>query len=350
MSWKISLDKLNHYYSRFLQEMAFRTKGAFGKPTSVIVVLTNRCIARCIHCHSWKLPIDSQEITTQEWERVFDELRTWLGRVFVAITGGETLLRNDSVQLAKYASKLGFWVKFLTNGYLMNPEVAEQLIQSGVKRVEISLDGSHPEIHDRVRGRDGFFLAVTEALKTLIEEKKRQKKDIKIWAKTTVMSLNLDDLLNIAKLVRELEIDGVEYQAVEPIYYSEQMNDPRWFENNPLWVTDLKKLSEVVQQLRGLKNQGYPIINSDENLNLIEEYFYAPQRLSHKIQSHDYRKKYGQCRSWIGGLQIMPDGGMKMCHWMKPFANARDGNLKRVWKNRDRCWKQVCPYIKDEVT
>jgi MoaA/NifB/PqqE/SkfB family radical SAM enzyme len=172
----LSIENLNYYYSRILQEMAFRTGGSFGKATSVIVLFTNRCNARCVHCYSWKLPSDSQEITTQEWERVFDELRTWLGPVFVAITGGETLLRKDSVQLAKYASKLGFWVKFLTNGYLMNPEVAEQLIQSGVKRVEISLDGSHPEIHDKVRGRDGFFPRVTEALKTLVEEKNLQKR------------------------------------------------------------------------------------------------------------------------------------------------------------------------------
>lgn len=345
MSGRISQDKLNHYYSRILQEMALRTKGSFGRPTSVIVLLTNRCIARCIHCHSWKLPVDSPEMTTREWERVFDELRKWLGPVFVAITGGETLLRKDSIHLANYASKLGFWVKFLTNGYLMNPEVAEQLIRSGVKRIEISLDGSRAEIHDKVRGRDDFFSRVTEGLKALVEEKNRQKRDIKIWAKTTVMSLNLEDLPAIAKLAGTLELDGVEYQAVEPIYYSEQLNDPGWFENNPLWVTDLEKLSEMVQQLRRLKNQGYPIVNTDENLSLIEEYFYAPRRLTHKIQSHDYQKKYGQCRSWIGGLQIRPDGGLKMCHWMTPFANAKDGNLKQAWKNRDPCWKKPCHYI-----
>jgi hypothetical protein len=107
----------------------------------------------------------------------------------------------------------------------------------------------------------------------------------------------------------------------------------------------LDKLSEIVQQLRELKTQGDPIINTIENLNMIENYFCAPKKLAFKVHSHDYKKKTQHCRAWIGGLQIMPDGGMKMCHWMNPFANAKNGSLKLAWKNRDRCWGKSCPYI-----
>jgi hypothetical protein len=82
---------------------------------------------------------------------------------------------------------------------------------------------------------------------------------------------------------------------------------------------------------------------------MIENYFYAPQQLAYKVHSHDYDKKKQQCRSWMGGLQIMPDGGMKMCHWMDPFANAKNGNLKLAWKNRDRCWKKTCSYIGEGI-
>lgn len=338
-------NKLNHYYSRFLQEMAFRTGGSFGKPTSVIVLFTNRCNARCVHCYSWELQSENTEMTTREWEKAFNELRRWLGPVFISITGGETLLRRDSIQLAKYAAQLGFWVEFLTNGYLMTPELADRLIQSGVKRIKVSLDGSKPDIHDKIRGRNGFFLRAVEALRMLAEERSRQKKDAKIWGKTTVMGLNMEDLPNIVPLARQLGIDGVEFQALEPVYYSEQLKDPKWYENNPLWITQRERLSEVIQKLRELKTQGRPIINTVENLNMIENYFYDPEQLAYKVHSHDYHKKDQQCRSWIGGLQIMPDGGMKMCHWMSQFAFAKNGNLKQAWKDRDRCWRKPCPYV-----
>jgi MoaA/NifB/PqqE/SkfB family radical SAM enzyme len=80
-----------------------------------------------VHCYSWKLDSADSEMNTAQWENAFYELRKWLGPIFISITGGETLLRKDSVVLARYAARLGFWAEFLTNGYLPNSEVANKL-------------------------------------------------------------------------------------------------------------------------------------------------------------------------------------------------------------------------------
>jgi MoaA/NifB/PqqE/SkfB family radical SAM enzyme len=261
------------------------------------------------------------------------------------MTGGETLVRKDSIGLARYASKLGFWVEFLTNGSLMTREGAEQLIRSGVRRIKISLDGSKAEIHDAVRGRDGFFEKAREALEVLALKKSRYGANTQIWGKTTVMNLNAEDLPAIVALARALKIDGVEFQALEPTYYSEQLRNPHWHEENPLWVKDLPKLSESLRQVKELKRQGYSVLNTLENLEMIENYFYDPQGVSYKVHSHDYRKKEPRCTAWPGGLQISPEGGMRMCHWMEPFAWSRDGDFKTAWRKRDRCWKKDCSYI-----
>jgi len=60
-----SINELNHYYSRFLPKIACRVGGSFGKPTEVIVLLTNRCNARCLHCHSWKFKQNGMELITE---------------------------------------------------------------------------------------------------------------------------------------------------------------------------------------------------------------------------------------------------------------------------------------------
>ena len=143
---------------------------SIGKPTDVIILLTNRCNARCLHCHSWKLDSKISELTTNEWKKTLKELHKWLGPIFLSITGGETLLRKDSVEIAEYAAKLGFWAEFLTNGYLMDDKKAVQLVKSGVKRIKISLDGSKVEIHDLIRGKKGFFEKTTKALETLAKD------------------------------------------------------------------------------------------------------------------------------------------------------------------------------------
>lgn len=335
--------KLNYYYARFLQELSYRTGSTFTRPTSALILLTNRCNARCLHCNSWKIQ-PAAELSTEEWKKAFYELRRWAGPIFVSLTGGETLLRKDAVDLVAYAAQLGFWVELLTNGYLMNETDVNALVQSGVKRIKVSLDSSRSEIHDAVRGKTGFFEKATWALKSLAQKKNRGKRDIAVWAKTAIMNLNAEDLPGIARLCRDLGT-GVEFQALEPVYYSEQLGDPDWYKNNPLWINDLEKLSGSIRRLKELKNQGYPIVNSLENLDLMEMYFKDPNALSYRIHFHDYKKKKKECRSWLGGLQIMPDGGMKTCHWMQPFGNIREGNIRTAWRNRVKCWKEPCRYV-----
>lgn len=336
--------RINHYYSRILQEIALRTGASFGKPTEVRVLLTNRCNAHCIHCQSWKLHDGRHELSTGEWEDVLGQLRSWLGPIFITITGGETLLRSDAVHLAGVASRLGFRTELLTNGYLMSADSASSLVRSGVKRVTISFDGSTPEIHDAVRGRKGFFEKAQNAFRMLAEEKSRTGGDTFILAKTTIMSLNVDDLSNIARLARGLGIDGVLYQAIEPAYYSEQLTDRRWYVNNPLWVTDLQRISRAAGELKSMKSEGYPIANAVENLDLIYAYFQNPEGSAHRVHTHEYAKKKPECRSWVAGLQIMPDGGLKMCHFMEPFGRTRDGRIRSLWNHRGQCWKEECPY------
>ena len=343
MLFKKLLKKINdpnYCYSWFLNRLAYYTKGSFGKPLSIIVLLTNRCNAHCVHCHSWKFQSSANEMTTEEWKTMFKKLRNWLGPIFISITGGEVLLKKNAIDIAEYAASLGFWVEFCTNGSLLNHEKVRQLIQSGVKRIKISLDGSQAEIHNKIRRRKGFFEKTTNALQMLKNEKDRKKQDIKIWGKTAIMSLNVKDLTNIVKLVQKLGIDGVEFQALEPVYYSTQQKNSLWYKGNPLWITDLAALSQNIQSLREMKIQGYPIINSIENLNMIEHYFYDPDGLAYKVHSHEYEKKNLKCKDWVRGLQIMPDGGMKMCFRMQPFASVKNGNIKKAWKNRIRCWKK----------
>lgn len=337
---------INHIYSRLLQKLSLRTGCSFSKPLDPIILITNKCNARCVHCHSWKLKSQEKEMTTMEWKLTLEEMRKWLGPVFITITGGEALLKKDAIEIVEYAVKLGFRVELLTNGFLMTLEKAKRLIESGVKRITISLDGSTSEIHDKARGKKGFFDKATKALQMLADERSLSGRDIEIWGKTVIMSHNVTDLSNILLLANKLSINGILFQSLLPVYYSEHRDDPEWYVDNPLWVTDMEALSDSMQHLKELKAQGYPVLNTIENLNLIEDYYKNPEQLSYKVRSHNYNKRNKHtCDVWVGGLQIMPDGGMKMCSKMAPFANAKGGHILQAWKNRDRCWKKQCQYI-----
>ena len=108
---------LRHYWNRLLQEGALRTGLRISKPTGAIAILTYRCNARCVHCYSYDVP-RMEELSTDQWFAALDELRSWLGPVFLSITGGEALLRKDALEIAGHAARLGFWVELLTNGWV----------------------------------------------------------------------------------------------------------------------------------------------------------------------------------------------------------------------------------------
>ena len=80
----------------------------------------------------------------------------------------------------------------------------------------------------------------------LVEQNRIQGGDTVVRLKTAIMSLNLHDIANIPPLAKELGAEGVLYQALEPVYYSEQYQDENWFESNDLWIKDLAALDVSV--------------------------------------------------------------------------------------------------------
>ena len=329
--------RLDHYAARIAQEVSFRTGLPIVKPTDVILLLTYRCNARCVHCYSYDVP-RMREMTTDEWRRTLDELRDWLGPIFLSFTGGEALLRKDAIDIADHAADLGFWVEFLSNGWVLDEEKAKLLVDSGIKRIKVSLDANQNQVHDTVRGVKGFYERTSSALQFLSEQMRASgRDDLQIYAKTAIMSINVGYLSGIVRFAKQLGIYGVELQALEPTYYSDQQNDPDWYKNNPLWIEDVDTISSAIGELKQLKEEGYPIINTMDNLEMIEAYFHKPNAMKHRVHTHDYNNKEPQCHAWVKGLQIDPAGNMRMCHWMEPFGNATNGNLRQIWKHRSSC-------------
>ena len=59
------------------------------RPTSIALLLTEQCTARCLHCDIWKNTAREENPDAAQWRQVVDDLRDWLGPVQVVFTGGE---------------------------------------------------------------------------------------------------------------------------------------------------------------------------------------------------------------------------------------------------------------------
>ncbi|MGO9899510.1 MAG: mycofactocin radical SAM maturase [Solirubrobacteraceae bacterium] len=121
--------------------------------------LTYACNLACVHCLSSSGRRDPRELSTAECMSVIDELQR-LQVFYVNIGGGEPTVRADFWELVQYATAHRVGVKFSTNGSRITPEAATRLAASDYVDVQVSLDGTTPEVNDAVRGPGSFATAL----------------------------------------------------------------------------------------------------------------------------------------------------------------------------------------------
>ncbi len=125
-----------------------------GTPVSAGVIITEACNSRCIMCNLWKLKKPSVYPRADQ-ERAIDALAR-IGCYYYSIGGGETTLVKDLPDRLAYAARKIPYVRVITNGLLMSPELARSLGSSGIKEISISIDGTR-EFHNIMRGRADAF-------------------------------------------------------------------------------------------------------------------------------------------------------------------------------------------------
>jgi radical SAM protein len=167
-------------------------------PFTVAWEVTRACAYACIHCRAEAQPKrDSRELTTEEGLRLIDEL-VEVGRPILVVTGGDPMMRPDLFDLIRYASDQGLRVALSpTATKLVTPQRLREAREAGVARIQMSLDGSRPEVQDAFRGRPGSFQRTLEILDDI------RNAGISLQIGTSVSRYNVGDLEAIARVVGE---------------------------------------------------------------------------------------------------------------------------------------------------
>lgn len=141
--------------------------------------VTDRCNLRCTHCYHERY--DGPEMSLDELVDVIDQFQELLelprfkgpgrkGRGHINVTGGEPLVRDDILELLEVLHCEREWLTYglLTNGSLIDREMAARLTRLDPSMVQVSVEGS-PETHDSIRGK-GSHHRTMEAIGNLARE------------------------------------------------------------------------------------------------------------------------------------------------------------------------------------
>jgi radical SAM protein with 4Fe4S-binding SPASM domain len=170
-----------------------------GIPLSVHFDITYRCNERCVHCYLDH--DDLGEMSTGEIEDVLDQLAD-AGVFFLALSGGEVLMRRDFFEIVEHARRRLFNVKIKTNGVMIREPEARRLRQLGVEQVQISVYSHRAEVHDGITKLPGSLRRTIEAIRFL------KLQGLKVSMANVLMTANLFDNQGVMSLAKDL---GVSY-------------------------------------------------------------------------------------------------------------------------------------------
>jgi PqqA peptide cyclase len=275
------------------------------RPFGLLAELTYACPLHCPYCSNpLNLGDYSDELTTQEWQRVLVEA-SGLGVLQLHLSGGEPLLRRDLIEIVHSASGLGLYTNLITSGFGLSSRRAELLRAAGLDHVQISIQADEPTVADRIAGTPSF------------ERKKAAARLVKKlgWPLTVNVVLhrhNIDRVDRILDMAADLEADRVELANTQ--YYGWA-----WRNRDGLLPsrTQLERAEATVRATRG---------RLDGRIDII---YVVP----------DYYSRYPKpCMGGWGRRQltVVPNGDVLPCptaHALPlPRASVREHSLAWIWE------------------
>ena len=162
---------------------------------------------RCKHCFTSSGNIDLDELSTEELFNLIDQMRD-AGIFFLAIGGGEPLLRDDLFQVIKYARENFIAISIVTNGLLINKEIAKNFDALNLKTITVSIDGLE-KTHDQLRGKGNFRKTINK-----IKILRKYCHTATLAIRITVNSLNINEYNELIKIAEGLSLDLIRFTPI----------------------------------------------------------------------------------------------------------------------------------------
>ncbi len=181
--------------------------------------LTARCNLKCCHCRAEATDnFAAGELTTEQIIQVAHDIRK-AGDPIMILTGGEPLVRKDFFEIAKACVGLFSRVALATNGTIVDEAMARRIVEVGIKRVSVSLDGAKAATHDAFRGVPGSFEATIRGYDAMA------RAGVSMQVNATVARSNIDEVAELLDFVLARKADAFHVFALVPVGCGAQITE-----------------------------------------------------------------------------------------------------------------------------
>ena len=176
--------------------------------------LTLQCNERCLHCGSSCGSEPCPTVSAADYHKLLAQVKRDFPNPlpFLALTGGEPLLRKDFLEIVRDAHDMGFCWGITSNATLIDAAMAKEMRRAGMYSISVSVDG--PErVHDSIRGRRGAYREAMRGIKSLLDAGSAEIVEV-----TSVINRgNIGTLDELFESFAGMDIDSWRIVAMEPI-------------------------------------------------------------------------------------------------------------------------------------
>jgi MoaA/NifB/PqqE/SkfB family radical SAM enzyme len=234
----------------------FKGKGELPAPIELSLDPAHICNFKCGHCNAQRylvlkpeeVPSDKRIMTKEHLRNLIDFCADWGVRGVCIGGGGEPLMNKNVWDLPSYIASRGMKSSFATNGSLINPQIAEEMMNC--RWVGVSVDSATPETFERVHGLDCFNQVVNN-LESLVKTKERTGSKIDISYKFLISPVNWKEIYDACKLAKEI---GVRDFHARPVDLERKDFDQAMKLNY-----DIEKIQELFARSHELEGEGFRV-------------------------------------------------------------------------------------------
>jgi radical SAM protein with 4Fe4S-binding SPASM domain len=303
-----------------IHELGLETVMPFSaRPTApyrLDLALTYRCNNDCAHCynvqHPTPLPLVGEgsggrgELTTDDWKCVLD--KAWeLGIPHIIFTGGEPTLREDLPELIAHAEHNGQITGLNTNARrLSDPRYVEKLVAAGLDHVQITVESSEAEVHDRMVRAKGAFPQTVKGLKNALAS------PLYVMTNTTMLRTNVHTISATLDFLAET---GVPTVGMNALIYSGRGSEV----GTGLPESELTPLLEVARQKTEARGQRLIWYTPTQYCN------FDPMTLDLGVKG---------CTAALYNMCVEPDGNVLPCQsYYQPLGNLLADEWDSIWNH-----------------
>ena len=296
------------------------------------VNFTFNCNLRCTMCsmHERMLDFKAQgrpyELEIPTIKKMIKE-SSQMGVRSLILIGGEPFLEPRLFELISFAKECCFdGITVVTNGTLFTERNIQQMFESGLDNLSISIDSASEEGIARIRGA-GVMEKIIRGINLLNEMKEKQKRhNHNIVSVCTIMNQNLEEITDVVGLCRRLKIARIIFQPVVA-----DNTDQRSLDFNSEVFVPENRLDILDQTIEGLikykiqnRNNFDFIANNIYHLGLMKKYF-----------RRKLKPRVFPCYAGYNRIQLTQDGKLYFCvNQEKSEATLGDvtkESLRQLW-------------------